>query len=140
MSGGNSLYESQDLLGAVGEAKASTQNQDAEARRPEAGDGDVNRRRYGRLLTGAHGTPHTSLRSAYGATNNRRPPDARGEARRWAEARRPEQAGRERQARLKPLHRTKTLRRGRAGGQRADGEGRQAGDMDIIGGLKVLGY
>ena len=34
MSGGNSLYESQDLLGAVGEAKASTQNQDAEARRP----------------------------------------------------------------------------------------------------------
>ena len=39
MSGGNSLYESQDLLGAVGEAKASTQNQDAEARRPEAGDG-----------------------------------------------------------------------------------------------------
>ena len=46
MSGGNSLYESQDLLGAVGEAKASTQNQDAEARRPEAGDGSGGRGIY----------------------------------------------------------------------------------------------
>ena len=52
----------------------------------------------------AHATPHTSLRSAYGATNNRRP------------ARTPS-AGRseERRARLKPLHRTKPPSAGRSG-------------------------
>ena len=38
----------------------------------ERGGDDVNRRRYGRHWVGKPATPHTSLRSAYGATNNRR--------------------------------------------------------------------
>ena len=75
-------------MGGWGEAKASTQNQNGEIfgiYRDLSRLISMNREWRGHrkgecksasLRTpagGAHSTPHTSLRSAYGATNNRRP-------------------------------------------------------------------
>ena len=60
-----------------GEAKASTRDQEWRWAAGRMGEvDDVNRRRYGRHKAGRTETPHTSLRSAYGATNNRRRKDA----------------------------------------------------------------